>query len=409
MDQPKNHRLNGYGISESTVRVESGSGGISGAGAAVTPRHIVTCTHVALHAMGLEESSDLPEGAEITVSIWPRDGKQTRRVVTTPHWRSVAADDIALLELHPSEPDLMPACHRLLREDQWGGKIPQVFGYPKGFDDCGEWAGLLCQNRVQDGRIQCTPQREGISKGHSGGPVFSTSGDLLGIAQAYRHFKTTDLKYDYIIPVATIVDLAPEQMRPMRQPYYDLAKVLRDEAAPPPELLGMVRNTAPYNRQEYRLQRRVRDWVTRDIRLDYTPLLMQEDERRQDPQFGEGPALKPLNNLGEALEQKHPAFLLKGAPGCGKTTLLKRLAFDTSTDPAPGAPLPILIELGNHRGLKTPVEWLTDYWSSNFSDMPPLADLSRETPILWLLDGLNELPDEEGAPRADKIQAGTNG
>ena len=50
MDQPKSHQLTGYGVSESTVCIQGES---TGTGVAISPRHIATCAHVVLDALGL--------------------------------------------------------------------------------------------------------------------------------------------------------------------------------------------------------------------------------------------------------------------------------------------------------------------------------------------------------------------
>jgi formylglycine-generating enzyme required for sulfatase activity len=278
----------------------------------------------------------------------------------------------------------------------------EAFGFPEGFD-LGQPATLSCQIAIADGRIQCMPAREGISPGHSGGPVFC-AGDLVGLTQARRRFTDPQRSYDYIIPIAQLRSLSPRLAGPLRQPYFGLSEAL-PSAAIPPDLLDQVRKTSPHTLSEYRLWRQARDWDTRDIRLDFTPLLMLMDERRRSTLYGEGPQPVSLNNLGEALALKHRVYLLKGAPGSGKTTLLRRLAFDLASAAGDTDLVPVLVELANHRGTRSPGEWLDRQWQTNFPTMPGLEALAGETPILWLLDGLNELPDEIGTPRAGKIAA----
>ena len=79
MDQPQTHRLSGYGVTTATVRIERDATGSSGAGVAISPRHIATCTHVVLDALGLEETEELPPGREITITVWCDGQPQPRK------------------------------------------------------------------------------------------------------------------------------------------------------------------------------------------------------------------------------------------------------------------------------------------------------------------------------------------
>ena len=406
MDQPKTHRLSGYGIIESTVRIDGGEGAVSGAGVAVSPRHVATCTHVLIDALGLDENDTLPQGETISLTVWRDRQPQVRSAQIMPNMLPVNAGDIALLELQAGEDDLVPAALRILRPDQWAcQKKVAVCGFPQEFDSDGQWASLECQNPIQDGRVQCSPLREGIEKGHSGGPVFDDRGDLLGIAQAYRHFMSRGLKYDYIIPTVRIRELLPLLAGPTRQPYFELRSALHGEAiAPTPALLGRVQRISPHNLAEYRLYRRAEDWETRDIHTDFTPLWMLLEERRRDREQGDGPRPERLNNLQQALRLESPVHLLKGSPGSGKSTLLKRLAFDLTGQEEPPL-LPVYIQLGGHRDSSSPGQWLAASWEERFPDMPPLSQIEQEHHLLWLLDGLNELPDEAGMPRTRRIEA----
>jgi formylglycine-generating enzyme required for sulfatase activity len=397
MDQPAPHRLKGYGVTESAVRIEDQEGHIQGSGVAVSPRHVATCAHVVLDALGLERNAAPPEGATLTAAVWRAHQPQVL-MLRVAAWRPVSEGDLAVLESPPQAPDLLPACSQVLRDDQWQGQSLEAFGFPEGFDR-GQAATLSSQTAIADGRIQCAPTREGISPGYSGGPVFH-NGDLVGLAQARRRFTDPQRRYDYIIPLARLRSLMPRLAGPLRQPYYALAEALAAGTVPP---VDQVRRTSPHTHAEYCLWRQARDWDTQDIRLDFTPLLMLMEERRRDADYGEGPQPEPLDNLGEALKRAHRAYLLKGAPGSGKTTLLRRLAFDLASEAGAAGPLPVLIELASHRDTLSPRQWLDQFWRDNLRDMPGLEELA--TPILWLLDGLNELPDELRAPRSDKIAA----
>ena len=400
MDQPKTHRLSGYGISESVVCIQSQA---TGTGVAITPRHVATCAHVVLDALGLDRGQTPPAQADLKVSVW-QDGTERRiKMQFPPAWRPVDAGDIALLELDPAEPDLLPACSRVIRGDQWSRQIVDVYGYPQSFK-LGQLARLECHNAIGSGDIQCSPVREGIDHGYSGGPAFNDAGELLGLARSLRRFQDPQLKYDYLIPIARVLELLPQPDIPLRQPYFELARAFQQTSAVhPTQLMAEVRRVPPHTLTEYRLRRRLWDWETRDIRLDFTPLLLLLEEKRRSSEFGQGPTPVPYDNLNQVLQKEsHSVFLLKGAPGGGKTTLLKRLAFDLCSQ-EDGLGLPILIELSRHKGTMAPGAWLAQEWRNNYPDMPQLDELSQHRSILWLLDGLNELPDEPASPRQAKI------
>ena len=100
---------------------------------------------------------------------------------------------------------------------------------------------------------------------------------------------------------------------------------------------------------------------------------------------GEGPERRfereELADVAEAV-QRFPAFVLLGPPGCGKSTVLERLAYTTARDYLAG------------RSQRLPL-WLTlafvrECWQAQVAD--DWVDLARAGHILLLVDGLNEMP-----------------
>ncbi len=403
------HRLMGYGVHESAVRVESTNDVIQGAGVAITPRHIASCAHVVLDVLELQRDQvETPRG--VIRLIIRRDGREhALKINRFIAWSPVVDFDLVIMELPEEEPDLLPACLEIIGSDQWQRQPVEAFGFPDGCDK-GQVVSLVCQMAITDERIQCRPQREGISRGYSGGPVF-LAGKLIGLGRSRRLFDNPGRQYDFIVPAKCLLDLAPALTRVRRQPFFDLQQSITkigDLSAPgrqfDSECLARVRKNQPHTVEEYRLQRLARDYDTADIRLDFTPLLMLLDDKRQDSEYGEGKPPKPLDNLNQALDEAFSVFLLKGAPGAGKTTLLKRLALDCAIDES-HALLPVFVELAAHRGSESPEVWLRQQWQQVYPEMPAVVDLARGHTILWLLDGLNELPDETDFTRVDKVDS----
>jgi formylglycine-generating enzyme required for sulfatase activity/DNA-binding NarL/FixJ family response regulator len=113
---------------------------------------------------------------------------------------------------------------------------------------------------------------------------------------------------------------------------------------------------------------------------------------------------EPFERLGGAvLQAAQPAVVVLGAPGSGKTTQLATLALELAVtgmraESLP-APIPFQAHLGEVRigpgrssDLIDPMEWLEETWSVRFGSMPTLAELLSERPVVFLLDGVNEIP-----------------
>ena len=110
------------------------------------------------------------------------------------------------------------------------------------------------------------------------------------------------------------------------------------------------------------------------------------------------------------------AWLLVGDPGGGKSTLMQHheltQAVATLRALAAGEVRPELAiwqRLSEHRaeagpgGQATPppspADWLAGMWQSQYSELPPLAELRGRFRLRWLLDGLNEIQREDDAAR----------
>lgn len=100
-------------------------------------------------------------------------------------------------------------------------------------------------------------------------------------------------------------------------------------------------------------------------------------------------------DLGAVLDQApESALVVLGSPGAGKTTLLRRLELDIAVAGLRGdaGRLSFFVPLQGYRGDVEPQAWLLGRWSERHPDLPPLTDLLRQYDVVFLLDGLNEMP-----------------
>jgi len=108
-----------------------------------------------------------------------------------------------------------------------------------------------------------------------------------------------------------------------------------------------------------------------------------------------------LNGIKEAVE-KLPKFVLLGEPGGGKTTTVRRLAYEAAHErmarPAT-APLPLLLDMVRWREGQTVYDFIRSGWSFNAN---PLDLLARGEVTLYL-DGLDAMG-ERGAKNAERLR-----
>jgi hypothetical protein len=154
-------------------------------------------------------------------------------------------------------------------------------------------------------------------------------------------------------------------------------------------------------------------WATRFI-----PLAAQAEVRRviegweipvafsefRIPPPGSGPeaqiTTERLEDITEALN-KHPAFIIFGDPGAGKTTTLQKIAYEAAVSALSGKPgrIPFLARL-SEQGERPPFDFLQSEWGQHTG--ADLADDLAAGRVLLLLDGVNELPRER---RAERLKA----
>ena len=113
---------------------------------------------------------------------------------------------------------------------------------------------------------------------------------------------------------------------------------------------------------------------------------------------GDGPQRQleriPLADVTEAIG-RYPAFVLLGPPGCGKSTVLRRLALDTARAVVVGQDtrLPFRVNLASYAWFHThafPLDFLTQQWQE--TGLPgDMVSQVRAGDVVLLADGFNEM------------------
>lgn len=109
------------------------------------------------------------------------------------------------------------------------------------------------------------------------------------------------------------------------------------------------------------------------------------------------PAEKVPSGMAELFDEARGRLLVVGAPGAGKTTLLLQLALALLE--RPGKDLPVLLNLATWRSeFATFDDWLQRILPLELGASKALAEkIRRNTPLILLLDGLDEVPEDARA------------
>src|SRR6266536_350566 len=116
-----------------------------GIGFLVPDKHVLTCAHVVIQALGLRDTSSLPEANVHLDFPFVAPGRSfTARIVC---WQPDDEDDIAVLELETFPPATAHPVRLVDVQELWGHPF-RAFGFPDDYDK-GIWAsGVLRQGQV---------------------------------------------------------------------------------------------------------------------------------------------------------------------------------------------------------------------------------------------------------------------
>lgn len=203
-------------LKASLVRIV-GKNGPVGSGFLVSKKHVLTCAHVVVQALGISSDTEEAPDANVRLNFPFSDLKETTtaRIVC---WKPVQLDpadppdrteDIAVLELESELPNDSYPSPVLAVDDLWGHPF-RTFGFPAGYDD-GVWASGFLRDAQAKGWIQIEDPKQGgypVGPGFSGTPVWDEQTKAV-VGMVVVADKRPDIRTAFMIPISTLVEAWP--------------------------------------------------------------------------------------------------------------------------------------------------------------------------------------------------------
>lgn len=181
-------------------------------------------------------------------------------------------------------------------------------------------------------------------------------------------------------------------------------------AAPAPDLAATQAALTAYHRAVAAELAQKRQIDTRFVRMRLL------DRKKTDTSLSFAERDHDYQDLSAVLadaEITDPSLVLLGVPGGGKTTLLRRLQWQSATDYLAADPpqlgVTLFVTLNKYTpDSPNPAEWLAQQWQQTLKrfhvTLPPLDYFLAQGCVLLLLDALNEMPHPNGAVYGKQVE-----
>ena len=397
------------------------SGATKGAGFLISNDLIATCVHVVSLAMGLSQNGNEILNREVFLEF-PLVESGVKLVA---HVESYDIEkDIALLRLlEPLPQGAIPA--PLANSSLLRGHKVLAFGFPKDYEVTGVNSSGILSGKLASGWIQIEDGDQTgyfVAPGFSGGPAWDTVlGGIVGIIVAADKERSIAA----IIPISIIIENWPELLGKVQ--IIDVLARFREQLIKDTQLVDLgsipLEIKVPLDKVYIRLQAITREksrdqfkaetnWLEKQIREKMRHYYQQASPKgfietlcalgeyyyRQGKIFQE--TERPLSiDPQEALKQ-HGRLVVLGAPGSGKSTMLRYLARRAAENS--NGPIPIRISLRDFAnqlsnvGRTSIIDFVIQNEASNREALhEALMYAIKDGHVLWLLDAFDEVPSLE--------------
>jgi energy-coupling factor transporter ATP-binding protein EcfA2 len=416
-------------LDSSVVQICTDKGDDKGLGFLVSEKHVLTCAHVVAKALGLPDNTSEKPNGEVYLNF-PFLKSNDLLTARISEWHPICPDeggDVAELELESTPPGAR-AMPLLKTDNLWGHEI-RAYGFPKK-----KHGGIYASSILRD--VQATGWLQmdigplstyPVQPGFSGTPVWDMKlKGIVGMVAVVDTIESIDdagekkieIKAAFCIPSKTLQTYSshskitdPPALIKYRDSILTETRWVNLKGIPFPQA---IEPKVPLNKVYIHIQA-IEYGAPEEVEIN--PLIkrikeqMRLNSRRPPLQnalttmgeyfYHRGEVYKTAERPSPVDPQKalrnHDRMVILGAPGAGKSTMLRYIAHCAADDD--NGPVPILITLRDYATELSQDSTLSlrEFALKKVTDRDEvllrelLADAIEKKRVLWLLDALDEV------------------